>query len=222
MRWIGVSGDLGGRGRTVGIDFETTGFDPVHDRIVQVGIVTYDGPFLVEKWISPINPEGVKLHPEAAKVNGFSDEELLDAPPFVEEAEERLREMTSGRLVVAHRLPFDVCFWAESCLRVGLDPPERHGVCSKVLAAAAGYKGSLLGITERLNIEFTGKDHDALNDAEASVLVAKRLASQLGGTAKAIGQHEIWATQHIDRVNPYGSQKHREMYAAAHGYQVAV
>ena len=192
------------------------------DRIVQVGIAVFDGPVLVDEWNSLVNPAGKKLHPRAAEVNGLSDDMLVGYPTFEEEAEQRLREMTEDRLVVAHRLPFDASFWAESCLRLGLEPPSRHGICSKVLCAAAGLKGPLLEIATRLHIDFVGNDHDAANDAIASVRVAKRLASDFGGMEKTLAVHEHWATERVNEVNYYSNQQQRDMYAMAHGHQVAV
>ena len=221
MEWIGISGDLGGTGRIAGLDFETTGLDPVDDRIVQVGIVLFDGPIMVDSWYSSVNPEGVPIHPAAAKVNQLSDEEVAKGPTFADEVEERLRVMTEGRLVVAHRLPFDASFWHESCLRMGAAPPERHGMCSKVLTYATGRKGKLLDIAQNMGIEFSGRDHQALPDAEAAVRAAKRIAWEVGGTRAAQEMHQDWALNRLEDVIYKPNQRERALYAAAHGYPVA-
>ena len=188
MEWIGTDGDLGGAGTVAGVDFETTGLDPWGgDRIVQVGVVLYDGPFIVDHWSTMCNPEGRKQHPGAADTNGFTDEELADAPNvFEDEAADRLAEMTEGRLVIAHRLTFDLSFWAAEMERIGATPPRRHGMCSKVLSAAAGMRGNLFSIAEQAGITPTGQAHEALADAKACVQIAKRSAWMLGGYDQAL------------------------------------
>ena len=221
MEWIGISGDLGGNGKVAGIDFETTGLDPVEDRIVQVAVVIFDGPSLVDSWSSVVNPEGVPISPKAAEINQLSNEQVAKGPTFAEEVEERLRSMTEGRLVVAHRLPFDASFWNESCQRIGISPPERQGMCSKVLTYGTGRKGKLIDIAQKMGIEFSGRDHQALPDAEASVRVAKRISWEVGGTPKAQELHEEWALNHLEDVIYRPNPRERALYAAAHGYQVA-
>ena len=189
MRWAGIEGDLGGAGRLAGVDFETTGLDPHEGRIVQVGVTLFDGPKLVDSYKTLVDPEGVRITSGAKKTNQLEDSDLLGYPRFAEGPMQRLAEMTQGRLVIAHRLPFDASFWAASCVRAGEDPPERQGACSKTLAAAAGWFGPLKDLSSRAAGLYGVRSfaaHDALDDSYMCVVLAKKVAWRFGGTQEAM------------------------------------
>ena len=81
MDWITTEGDF----RFVaGIDFETTGLDPVSDRIIQVGVVCFDGSVLVDEFESFVNPDGTPISSEAAAVNNINESDVVDAPSFTD------------------------------------------------------------------------------------------------------------------------------------------
>ena len=127
-----------------------------------------------------------------------------------------LREMTAGHVVVGHRLVFDAQFWAESCRRNGLVPPPRSGLCSKVLARAAGHRDALTQIAGRYGL-VNGSAHEALNDAKMAARVAMRAVTDLGGIAAAREQHRLFATQQLALVIANPTATDTGMYRRAHG-----
>lgn len=63
------------------IDIESTGVDPVKDRIIEFGaaILLLDGTRT--EWVQRFNP-GIPISPEAAAVHGITDAEVADEPAF--------------------------------------------------------------------------------------------------------------------------------------------
>ena len=111
---------------------------------------------------------------------------------------------------------FDAQFWAESCRRNGLVPPRRSGLCSKVLARAAGHTEGLARIADRYGMP-SGCAHEALSDAKMCARVAMRAVSDLGGITAAREQHRLFATQQLGWVFANPSEAFTETYRRAHG-----
>jgi len=98
------------------IDLETTGANPVHDRITEIGVVEVDGD-RVSTWSTLVNPE--RPIPEfIQRLTGISNGMVAAAPSFAEVAEE-LAGRLQGRLFVAHNARFDYGFIRNEYQRLG-------------------------------------------------------------------------------------------------------
>ncbi len=98
------------------IDLETTGANPEHDRITEIGIVEIDGE-AVSRWSTLVNPE--RSIPEfIQRMTGISNAMVADAPRFEAVAEE-LKTRLKGRLFVAHNARFDYGFVRQEFRRLG-------------------------------------------------------------------------------------------------------
>jgi DNA polymerase-3 subunit epsilon len=98
------------------IDLETTGANPVRDRITEIGVVEVDGD-RVSTWNTLVNPE--RPIPEfIQQLTGIRNEMVADAPTFAEVAEE-LAERLHGRLFIAHNARFDYGFVRNEYQRLG-------------------------------------------------------------------------------------------------------
>jgi DNA polymerase-3 subunit epsilon len=98
------------------IDLETTGANPVHDRITEIGLVSVDGD-KVSTWNTLVNP-GRPIPEFIQQLTGIRNEMVADAPPFAEVAEE-LAERLQGRLFIAHNARFDYGFVRHEYQRLG-------------------------------------------------------------------------------------------------------
>lgn len=87
------------------IDFETTGTNPEEDRVLEIGVVGFDGGRVTFREGLLINP-GIPVPEESRAVHGISDEELAGAPKFAQ-ALPRIVELLRGRLPVAYNAAFD-------------------------------------------------------------------------------------------------------------------
>jgi DNA polymerase-3 subunit epsilon len=99
------------------IDLETTGANPGHDRITEIGIVEVDGD-AVSRWSTLVNPQ--RSIPEfIQRMTGISNDMVSDAPSFEAVADE-LKTRLKGRLFVAHNARFDYGFVRQEFRRMGL------------------------------------------------------------------------------------------------------
>ncbi|MBT9567190.1 MAG: GIY-YIG nuclease family protein [Thiobacillus sp.] len=98
------------------IDLETTGGNPVRDRITEIGIVEVNGEH-VETWSTLVNPER-PIPPFIEQLTGISTAMVAHAPTFAELAD-ALAERLAGRLFIAHNARFDYGFIKNEYLRLG-------------------------------------------------------------------------------------------------------
>ena len=96
---------FGFESEVVYVDIETTGFDPEHDAIIEIAAARAQGPDIVERFHTMVDP-GRPVPLEITKLTGISDAELAGAPG-AEAAAVRLAEFVGGRDVVAHNARFD-------------------------------------------------------------------------------------------------------------------
>src|SRR5579883_2259247 len=87
------------------VDVETTGFDPLRDRIVEVAVVQIDGIEITGRWSSLVRP-GVPIPPIAHATHGISDEDVATAPELWELLP-AIEDLVEGRTIVAHHATFD-------------------------------------------------------------------------------------------------------------------
>ncbi len=169
------------------IDFETTGFDPAQDRVVEVGVVCFHRGELTGKHNWLIQP-GMLIPESAINVHGITDAMVADAPRFEQIAEE-LRNVLSGHLPVAYNAGFDRKFMHAEMERAGQMagdvPPALDRsvtwvdplVWARELMPEA--KSKRLGdICEILGIELNDA-HRAWADAEATGRVLLAIAERM-------------------------------------------
>ena len=65
------------------IDTETTGFSPVNNRIIEIGLVRVENGKVVDQYKSVINP-GVPIPDESYKITGIRKKEMKVAPSLAE------------------------------------------------------------------------------------------------------------------------------------------
>jgi len=104
--------------RFVVLDTETTGVDPVRDRIVEIAILTYADGVLSDTYEILIHPERM-MPPQATAVNGITDDMLIGQPAFHEVAFD-IRERIDGVTIVGYNIDFDIRFLMASFERLGL------------------------------------------------------------------------------------------------------
>ena len=162
------------------VDTETTGLKPaLGHRVVEVAAVRLQGWQEVQSFDHLVNP-GRPMDPDASRVNGIYDEDLLNAPPFASVAGS-LSKLMEGALVVAHNAPFDAGFLG---LEYGLlerrRQPASPWLCTLRLARQFFYFRSnrLASVARALNVR-TGRRHRALSDAYTTAQVLQKMASQL-------------------------------------------
>ncbi|MBL8503227.1 MAG: ethanolamine utilization protein [Rhodocyclaceae bacterium] len=90
------------------VDLETTGANPAHDRIIEVGIVKVSDGRLDYEWSTLVDP-GESIPPLIQGFTGITNEMVRGAPSFADIADEVFARM-EGCLFVAHNARFDYGF----------------------------------------------------------------------------------------------------------------
>jgi DNA polymerase-3 subunit epsilon len=99
------------------LDVETTGSQPVSDRVIEIGLVAARAGELEYQWSTLVNP-GVTIPAFIEHFTGITNEMTRAAPAFEDVAEE-LALRLEGRLVVAHNARFDYGFLRGEFRRAG-------------------------------------------------------------------------------------------------------
>lgn len=113
------------------LDFETTGFSPNYDRVIEVGVVKVRDNKIVDTFQSLINP-GVHIPSAITSLTGITNEMVKSAPrgPAVMT---KLKEFVGEELIVAHNAAFDARFFQAEMNRLRLKSSNNF-LCSLLLA----------------------------------------------------------------------------------------
>lgn len=164
-------------GRWVVIDTETTGRDPLTDRIVEIGISIFEGGQPVGEFGSLLDPER-PIPEEVTAVHGITDADVRGKPTFAQ-IFEKLRSALEGGLPVAYNAEFDKGFVLaeverlEASSALALPPALRRSVTwldplTWAREIHKTEKSRALGdVCERLGIPLENA-HRATHDAKAA------------------------------------------------------
>ncbi len=95
------------------LDTETTGINPVTDKIIELGIVMAEycpdtgQVYRVLETYNKLEDPGMSIPPDSTKVHGITDD-MVSGKKIIDSEVERLMEDVS--LVIAHNAAFDRCF----------------------------------------------------------------------------------------------------------------
>ncbi len=151
--------------RLVFLDLETTGTNPVSDRITEIGLVEVDADGKATHWSSLVNPE-VPIPSFIQGLTGISNTMVKDAPTFAELAP-ALHQRLQGALFIAHNARFDYGFLRNAFSEAGL-PFKADVLCTVKLSRAlfpSERKHNLDSLIERHALKADAR-HRALADAD--------------------------------------------------------
>lgn len=183
------------------VDLETTGGNPVYDRITEIGIVRVQNGMLLEEWSSLVNPE-CPISPYIEAFTGISSEMVADAPRFAELAA-TVFEKLRGAVFIAHNARFDHGFLRSEFRKAGVtyDPAalctvklsrrlfpeharhnldtvmERHGLSCSARHRALGDARVLYDLWQKLRREIPDAQFTAA--AAQAMLAAPKLPAHL-------------------------------------------
>lgn len=146
------------------VDLETTGANPVHGRVIEVGIVKVTDGRLDFEWSSLVDP-GEPIPSMIQGITGITDAMVRGAPCFGQIAGE-VRDLLEGSLFVAHNARFDYGFLKNEFRRLGM-PFQPRVLCTVKLSRALyreHHKHGLDAVIARHNLSCDAR-HRALGDA---------------------------------------------------------
>ena len=106
-------------GTFVALDFETTGFSRIGDRIIEIGAVRIVNGERREEFSGFVDPER-PLPYRITELTGITAENLKGAP-VIEEILPEFLEFIGDSMIIAHNAGFDVGFLEQACRRMGME-----------------------------------------------------------------------------------------------------
>ena len=164
------------------LDIETTGGNPSHDRITEIGIRFWRAGAVVGEWQTLINPE-TRISPFIESLTGISDAMVADAPVF-EDITEVLEKQLEDTIFVAYNARFDYGFIKAEFRRLGLLFSAK--VLCTVKLSRKLYPGfrrhNMDALIERHGLEQVQR-HRALGDVAAMMAFFERALAEKGSGA---------------------------------------
>ena len=114
------------------IDVETTGLEPSHHEIIDIGCVIFeaDAPYnIIDTLDLKVHPLHIgRAEPKALEINGYNAHEWQDAISL-KEAMEILKERTAGCIFSANNMIFDWSFLRSAMAKTGIQIQyDRHRI----------------------------------------------------------------------------------------------
>lgn len=197
------------------LDFETTGFDPNWDRIIEVGAVRVQDGQVVASFAELLDP-GIRIPYEVTQLTGIT-QAMVRGKPRPEVVMPRLRAFLGDCPCVAHNASFDKRFFDAEMARAG-QAHDRMFLCSMLLArrlvrqAPNHQLGTLvrhLGLPEATD----GRLHRALADVQVTQALWHRMGEEL--RQRIGGRHpELPEIRGVIRKPKAGVERYLESLAA--------
>jgi DNA polymerase III subunit epsilon len=185
------------------IDTETTGLDPLRDRVISIGAVRLHGCRLFRSATVNllVNP-GRSIPNRTIAVHGISNAMVADAPPF-EKIVDRLLEHTGGLVLIGHHIDFDLDILRYEMQRCGRDWQPLAGLDIMLLYAGLfPDRRSLLleDMAADLEVPVVGR-HSALGDALTTGEVFVRLLPALSAQGvETLADAQAWQQRPARRL----------------------
>jgi len=147
----------------VAIDLEFTGLDPLHDRIIEIGMVKFRGEEEIERFSSLVNAHR-HLPYKVQQLGGITQREL-DRAPSLEELRGEILRFVGNYPLVGHNIEVDLGFLQREGLPLQNLYIDTFELATIVLPGARRY--SLANLIQHLGLA-QARQHRALDDALAT------------------------------------------------------
>jgi DNA polymerase-3 subunit epsilon len=159
------------------LDTETTGLNPVRDRIVSLGAVRLQGSKLLRNQVLDllINP-GRPIPAVSTAVHGISDLMVLAAPPYAEVAPKVMAALR-GVAMIGHHTVFDLAVLRRASTAAGIDWQDPPWLDTALLYSALFPEARVFdldAVAAELGVAVHGR-HTALGDALAAAALYLKL-----------------------------------------------
>lgn len=148
------------------VDLETTGLNPKHEKIIEIGAVKVVEGQVTDTFSTFVNP-GRKLEERITELTGITQEQV-DNAPYIEEILPEFLEFCGDFALLGHRILFDYSFLKKAAVNQKCSF-EKRGI--DTLRIARRFLPELPHRTLPYLCEHYGiphRAHRALNDAEAT------------------------------------------------------
>jgi len=162
------------------IDLESTGTDPVTDRIIEIAALTIHPDGTEESFATRVNPRR-PIPSSATAVHGITDADVLEAPTFATLAPNLIRRLADCDLAGFGIAGFDLPLLCVECVRAGVPFALAGRSVLDALSVFRRYEARTLSaaVTFYLGRSHVGA-HAAADDARAAADVLDAQVSRYG------------------------------------------
>lgn len=161
------------------IDCESTGLDPMQDRIIEVAVMCFDATTVYGQMESLIDPQ-CEIPETSIAIHHITPEMVQGKPKIIDVLPEIL-ELIGNHIIIGHGVGFDIDLIANAAERHGVTTNLRQNRFLDTLRMARLYGESPINSLEHLrkhfNIPLEGA-HRAMSDVIVNVEVFKHLAKR--------------------------------------------
>jgi DNA polymerase-3 subunit epsilon len=158
------------------IDCETTGLDPVNDRIIEVAVAVFDSTTIFEQYEALIDPK--RDIPETSIVFHGITLDMVAGKPHIEDVLPTLIKMVDDHVIIGHGISFDIDVIVRAAERARIPCNLRNNITIDTLRMARLYgespANSLGQLRKHFNLEFE-EAHRAMNDVLVNIGVFRQL-----------------------------------------------
>lgn len=165
------------------VDCETTGLDPVEDRIIEVAVVKFSLNEVFAEFESLVDPG--KDIPEASIAIHHITQDMVKGKPVIGDILPEIIDLINKHIVVGHGIGFDLEVLANAADRLGIPHEFRLLRTLDTLRLARLYGESPVNSLEQLRIHFNIENegaHRAMSDVIVNMEVFKHLSKRYNTT----------------------------------------
>lgn len=161
------------------IDIETTGLNPLTDRIIEFGVIFIEGFKITSVYIKLVNP-GVRISEKITMLTGI-DRHLVNNELAFDDLAYEINELTKDCIVIGHRVNFDYSFVKNEMKRSGINF-TRKTICTAEFAQFQhpGLRSYSLASLCKFYSVINHRPHRALTDAQATAEVFLKMTAEKG------------------------------------------
>ena len=152
------------------LDLETTGLDPRLDKIIEIGMIRFDGAKVLETYQTLINPDR-PIPPAITQLTHITNPMVTNAPHVLDVLDE-VSEFVGSDAIVGHNVTFDLAFLRRYKILQKNRSTDTYELASVLLPRAGRYK--LSALAEQFGIDADGK-HRALADCTMTMKLYNKL-----------------------------------------------
>jgi DNA polymerase III epsilon subunit len=171
------------------LDVETTGLDPLQDKIVEIALLKISNGIIVEKLVTLLNP-GIPIPKDAVFIHGITNRMVKNCPFFIDIAQ-KVFDFINGKILLVHNADFDISFIKKELKLCNMKLPNIKII--DTLTIARNYfnfpSNSLPKIAEYFNIPFPDS-HRAEADALMTYKIYCKMQEELQKRKKGVKMYK--------------------------------
>ena len=154
----------------VALDLETTGLDVRMDKIIEIGMIRFDGAEVLNTYQTFVNPDR-PIPPAVTQLTHITNPMVSSAPHILDVLDE-VAQFVGDDTIVGHNIGFDLGFLRRYKILSRNRSTDTYELASVLLPRAGRYK--LSALAEQFGIDAEGK-HRALADCTMTMKLYNKL-----------------------------------------------